>query len=272
MKKILLLTVLSVFTFISCDTEDDRLIYKGEDLAYFDATDATFLVTADNPSFQIKVLTTTAAATDKTYNVAVFEVENDALPAAGLEAVLATTTVTIPAGAYSANITVNGNFDAALESGTRLNLRLTDATGTVAGFKNTFVLDVFKLCESNLAGVYNVVTTYGFHDFLPNYNPGILEGVVITSEGGTSYSVLDFSGGLYSVGPYAAAYGTGAADNSFIFTDICGNISWVDQTEPFGPLLMNTGVNAVDPETGIITISWIATEYGETGVSVYTPQ
>jgi hypothetical protein len=271
MKKILLLTVLSVFTFISCDTDDDRHIYNGDDLAYFDATDATFLVTSDNPSFQIKVLTTTLSDVDKTYTVSVVEVVDDALPAAGLEAVLATTTVTIAAGQYFSNVTINGNFDAASETGSRLNLVLTDATGKVAGFKNTFALDVFKLCESNLAGVYNVTTTYGFHDFLPDYQSNTIEGVVITSEGGNVYSVTDFSGGLYSVGPYAAAYGTGAADNSLTFSDICGNIAWTGQTDPWGSISTD-GVNSVDLETGVITISWIADFYGETGVSIYTPQ
>lgn len=271
MKKILLLTVFSVFALIGCDTDDDKLIYKGDDIAYFDTASATFLVTDDNPSFQIKILTTTLSDTDKTYNVSVVEVEDDTLPAAGLEAVLSTTTVTIPAGEYFGFITVNGNFAAALETGSRLNLRLEDATGKVAGFKNTFALDVFKLCESDLAGVYNVTTTYGFHDFLPNFSSNTIEGVVITSEGGNVYSVADFSGGLYSVGPYADAYGTDNVDNSLVFSDVCGNISWTGQSDPWGAINMN-GVNSVDPATGVITISWFCVGYGENGVSVYTPQ
>lgn len=271
MKKILLLTVLSVFTFIGCDTDDDRLIYNGDDIAYFDDSSATFLVTNDNPSFQVKILTTTLSDTDKTYNVSVFTVEDDTLPAAGLEAVLATSTVTIPAGEYFGMISINGNFDAASETGSRLNLRLEDASGQVAGFNNTFALDVFKLCESDLAGVYNVTTTYGFHDFLPDYSSNTIEGVVISSEGGNVYSVTDFSGGLYGSGPYAEAYGTDAADNSIVFSDVCGNISWTGQSDPWGAIIMN-GVNSVDSQTGVITISWFCEGYGENGVSVYTPQ
>lgn len=272
MKKILLLTVLSVFSLISCDTEDDRLIYNGDDIAYFDTASGTFLVTDDNPSFQIRILTTTLSNTDKTYNVVVFEDTSAAAPEpAGNEAVLASTTVTIPAGQYFGNITVNGNFDAAVEAGTRLSLRLEDASAKVAGFKNTYSLDVFKLCESDLAGVYNVTTTYGFHDFLPNYSTNTIEGVVITSEGGNVYSVADFSGGLYSTGPYNTAYGTGAADISLVFSDICGNISWSGQSDPWGAINMN-GVNSVDSETGVITISWFCVGFGENGVSVYTPQ
>lgn len=272
MKKILLLTVLSVFSLISCDTEDDRLIYNGDDIAYFDTASGTFLVTDDNPSFQIRVLTTTLSNTDKTYNVVVFEDTSAAAPEpAGNEAVLASTTVTIPAGQYFGNITVNGNFDAAVEAGTRLSLRLEDASAKAAGFKNTYSLDVFKLCESDLAGVYNVTTTYGFHDFLPNYSTNTIEGVVISSEGGNVYSVADFSGGLYSTGPYATAYGTGADDNSLVFSDICGNITWTGQTDRWGAINMN-GVNSVDSETGVITISWFCVGFGENGVSVYTPQ
>lgn len=258
--------------FVGCDTDDDRLIYNGDDIAYFDTATGTFLVTADNPSFMIKVLTTTLSTSDKSYNVVVYVDDAEGVPTpAGVEAVLASTTVTIPAGEYFGMITVNGNFEAALESGSRLSLRLEDGSGKVAGFKNTYALDVFKLCESDLAGVYNVTTTYGFHDFLPDYNPNTVEGVVISSEGGNVYSVTDFSGGLYSTGPYATAYGTGAADNSLVFSDVCGNITWSGQTDPWGDINMN-GVNSVDSATGVITISWFCTGYGENGVSVYTPQ
>lgn len=272
MKKILLLTVLSVFAFIGCDTDDDRLIYNGDDIAYFDTVSGTFLVTDDNPSFMIKVLTTTLSESDKTYNVVVFEDDSEGAPTpADTDAVLASTTVTIPAGEYFGMITVNGNFDAALETGSRLSLRLEDASGKVAGFKNIYKLDVFKLCQSDLAGTYNVTTTYGFHDFLPNYSTNTIEGVVIASEGGTTYSVSDFSGGLYSTGPYAAAYGTGSADNSLVFSDICGNITWSGQADPWGAI-NPVGVNSVDSETGVITISWFCVGYGENGVSVYTPQ
>jgi hypothetical protein len=116
-----------------------------------------------------------------------------------------------------------------------------------------------------------VTTTYGYHDFLPDFNPYTTE-VEIEDLGGGSYFIEDFSGGLYTVGPYAGAYGTDETSIAVTFDDVCGMINWADQTDPWGDVIPAAGgVNEIDQDTGVITISWFCTGYGESGVSIYTP-
>lgn len=130
-------------------------------------------------------------------------------------------------------------------------------------------ISINYLCPSNLAGTYSVTTTYITHDFLSNYPSNTMEMEITENSFGT-YSVPDFSGGLYGTGPYSSSYGTSGLEVTF--TDSCDKISWSDQSDPWGDLVPSEGgVNEVDPETGIITISWTAEAYGEKGVSVYTP-
>ncbi len=125
-------------------------------------------------------------------------------------------------------------------------------------------------CPSNLAGLYSVYTEYSQHDFLPDYATATLDTIAITDEGDGNYSVADLSGGLYSEGPYVAEYGTSGI--AATFREVCNAISWTGQEDPWGAVIPTEGgVNAVDPETGVITISWFCEAYSESGVSVYTP-
>ena len=126
-------------------------------------------------------------------------------------------------------------------------------------------------CISDLAGMYEVTTTYGAHDFLADL-PSNTTTAEIVKEGEGVYSIADFSGGLYAAdGLYGNAYGT--AGLPVTFRDVCNNIFWTDQMDPWGNLIaLDGGVNAVDGTTGVITISWYCEGYGENGVSVYTPQ
>lgn len=125
-------------------------------------------------------------------------------------------------------------------------------------------------CQSDLAGMYSVTTTYGYHDFLPSESTNTID-VEITETGPGQYEVFDFSGGLYSQGAYATYYGTSSF--TVTFNDVCNSISWTDQSDTWGPVVpLDGGVNSVDPVTGVITISWHCLAYGENGVSVYTPK
>ena len=285
MKKYLMIPVaLAMGLFISCDESDDTHKYTGDDVAYFAELSSTKTVNDSNPVLNVPFVTTVASPVDKTYNVTVTEIVNiydpitgeitgtEEVPlSAGNSIALASATATVPAGSYLGNVVFNSDFDFATQGGQVFKITLTDGTGKVAVFNgaNTYTLTVYKECVSDLAGQYSVTTTYGYHDFLPDYASNTMDATITQVSTGV-YSVADFSGGLYSVGPYADEYGTGAADLTLTFTDTCGSISWTGQTDPYGPLLPN-GVNSVDPDTGVVTLSWIATEYGETGVSVYTP-
>ncbi len=267
MKKTILIlsaVVLSSFMF-SCDEDDDRHVYDEGTVTYFTETVGSLFVTSDNPSASIEVVTTTTSSAARTYNI---EIDNDASTAqSGVDYTLPATTVTIPAGSYFGSFDVNGIFDGALEEGSTLVMRLTGPG--IGGFDNEFSLNIFKLCESDLGGTYSVTTTYGFHDFLPTFDVNTME-MEVEAQGGGSYFVQDFSGGLYNGGPYTDAYGTGATSMDVIFQDICGNISWTGQADPWGDILMN-GTNEVDADTGVITINWLCTGYGENGESIYTP-
>lgn len=131
-------------------------------------------------------------------------------------------------------------------------------------------LTINASCPSDLGGSYSVTTTYGYHDFLPNFAT-FTDTVEITALGNGNYSVVDFSGGLYSQGPYQGAYGTTGI--AATFTDVCGQLSWININDPWGTVVQNaTGpASEVDPATGIITINFFCNGYGENGVSIYTP-
>jgi hypothetical protein len=267
-KSILLLTavVLSTFMF-SCDEENDDIhIYDEGTVTYFTNTSSNLFVTADNPSTFIEVVSSSTSGSARTFTVSIDTDESTAIE--GVEFTLPSNTVTIPAGSYVGLFEVAGLFDGALEAGSSLVLNLSGTS--TAGFDATYNLGIFKLCDSDLGGTYEVTTTYGFHDFLPDFstNTQMMDWVPL---GDGVYFIQDFSGGLYDGGPYTGAYGTGPTSMDVEVTDICGSITWSGQTDPWGDILPN-GVNSVDPVTGVITTSWSCTGYGENGVSVYVPQ
>ena len=123
-------------------------------------------------------------------------------------------------------------------------------------------------CIVNIAGMYSMTTTYGAHDFLPSYDSNTQE-IEIIELGEGSYSIADFTGGLYSTGPYFDAYTTTATYAEI--TENCGLISWSGQSDPWGEMIPTPGgANSVD-SNGVITINWTCTGYGEYGTSIYTP-
>ena len=134
----------------------------------------------------------------------------------------------------------------------------------------TIVYDmgIFQNCVSDIAGMYSMTTTYGFHDFLPTFET-YTQDMEIVSLGDGNYSIADFTGGLYSDGPYAGAYGTGPTYAEI--TENCGLISWSGQSDPWGAMVpLEGGENSVDAN-GVITINWYCEGYGEFGESIYTP-
>jgi len=139
---------------------------------------------------------------------------------------------------------VGDNFDITFVCNTTDGRALTSATK----------VSIPVSCVSALAGMYDVTTTYGYHDFLPDFNPNTTTAEIVEVSAGV-YEIADFSGGLYSVGPYSSAYGTTGLPAQF--SDICGEISWANQADPWGAMIPDAdGVNSVDPATGVITISW----------------
>ncbi|MEM5565311.1 hypothetical protein WNY78_09355 [Psychroserpens sp. AS72] len=152
-----------------------------------------------------------------------------------------------------------------------LNITSADNNAVVGAQFQTLTITINGICFSDIGGMYSVTTTYGFHDFLPNFSTHTMD-VEIEALGDGLYNVVDFSGGLYTVGPYVAAYGTGPTSFDVEFTENCGDISWSGQTDQWGAVIpLSGGINSVDPNTGVVTISWYCEAYTENGVSVYTP-
>ncbi|WCO01031.1 hypothetical protein [Psychroserpens ponticola] len=267
-KTVLLLTavVLSLFMFSCEDDNDDIHVYSGGTLTYFTETSGNLFVTFDNPSTTIEVVSSKATNSDRTFSVSIDTDISTAVQ--DVEFTLASNSVTIPAGEYSGTLEIGGLFEGALETGSTLVLNLTG--DTTALFDTTYTLGIFKLCDSDLGGTYEVTTTYGFHDFLPDFDVHT-QMMDIEDLGDGLYFVQDFSGGLYDGGPYTDNYGTDATSMDLEFKDICGTITWSDQVDPWGDIVPN-GTNSVDELTGVITTSWSCTGYGENGVSTYVPQ
>ena len=273
MKKLNYLIAL-VFTaglFVGCEEDSTyRDAYVGADVVYFTSSTANFFITSNASTAEIKVVATSKSSSDRT-----FEVEVDDASTASNDYSLASNTFTIPADSYEGVIVLGGNFDNASEDGTELILNLKGGVSEVdnMGSNTSITVSIYKLCESKLAGNYTMTTTFGYHDFLPSFNPNSIDVEIVALTENTYEIVGDFTGGLWG-DLYAGAYGT-SARTGVVIADICNVISW-DQTafgDQFGGgIVYGDSASYVDPATGNIYISWECTGYGETGVAVYEPK
>ena len=265
MKKIIY-SLLAISLFFSCENQDDHGVdvnnYNGNPVVYYTNGGAgSYFVTPTANAYMVEVSATTLSSSDRTYNL-----EVDASSTASLGGdIEMETSVTIAAGEYFGSFSVQGIFAGTTAEGSKLNINLV-GEGTMVGAQ--FSLDIFQQCVSDLAGMYSMTTTYGFHDYLSQY-PENTQDIEIVDLGGGAYFIEDFTGGLYSTGPYADAYST-TATNAEI-TENCGLISWSGQSDPWGAMIPTPGeANSVD-SNGVITINWFCEGYGENGISTYTP-
>lgn len=272
MKKIVFI-FLSLVILASCKQDDGftNNNYTGSEVAYFtDGNASSYFVTPDADVFVIQVGATSLSTSDRTYGL---EIDEESTAIEGVDFSLLSNTVTIAAGEYFSQVSVQGIFEGTTADGSNLVLNLVaqDGNGVASSGSATYTLNIVQLCVSDIGGSYSVTTTYGFHDFLPDYSTNTMD-IDVVEIGPGFYEVFDFSGGLYSSGPYSGAYGTGDSSFTVQFTENCGLISWEGQSDPWGAVIpLDGGVNEVDLNTGIITTSWFAEGYGENGVSIYTP-
>jgi hypothetical protein len=268
--KLILALFMTTALMVSCEEEDYRDAYTGGEVVYFENATADFFVKSNTSTVGIKVISTSKSSSDRTFEV---EIDSENSTSSG-DASLANNSFTIPANSYEGSITLNGNFDNAVEDGTKLVLKLKTGASAVDDMSptgTTITVNVYKLCESNLAGEYVMTTLFGYHDFLPDFNPNIISVELVAVTENTYEIVGDFTGGLWG-DLYASAYGS--TELSVVISDICNNISW-DQTtkDDFGGnIVFGDSASYYDPATGNIIISWECTGYGENGVSTYTPK
>ena len=260
MKKIIY-SLLAISLILSCENQDDH----GVDVNNFDGiyfVDGTSDYLIDNSALPklIELASTSTSSLDRTYTI---EIDTTSTAVAGIDYNLDSTSVTIPGGSNSTTIAINGIFESSTPEGVTLKFLVGDSK-----MKAAYDMGIFQYCESDIAGMYSVTTTYGFHDFLPTYDTNTQE-IEIVELGEGSYSIADFTGGLYSVGPYSSSYGTGPTYAEV--TENCGLISWSGQSDPWGAMIPTPGgANSVD-SNGVITINWTCEGYGEYGTSIYTP-
>lgn len=259
-------------SLVSCDAyDDDNQKAAGSEAFLFLKTSSNLAASNSEVSYvDVEVGVTTSSSSDRTYNISI-----DPSSTADIsEYTIDQSTLVIPAGSYTGTFRISANYNNIPASGsTTLVINLDEDNVVVS--KEVHTVTLFRYCATDLAGNYSVTTTYGYHDFLPAYSTNTMSAAV-TQVGDNTYKVLDFSGGLYSTGPYASNYGTGsagqAANRDLTFSVNCGAITWSGETDPWGTMVPTSGaVNSYDPNTGVITISWTCNGYGEYGVSVYTP-
>lgn len=124
-------------------------------------------------------------------------------------------------------------------------------------------------CVSDLAGTYDGVASGQSTDgCCPDPVTGIEKEIIVTSTGDGTYTISDFSGGLYF--EWYEVYGiTVDFPLPANIRDVCNDITIFNSSEPFGTAV--TGGGSVDPSTGVITINW-TNGYDDEGTVVLTPQ
>lgn len=174
---------------------------------------------------------------------------------AGVHYRMVTNEVTLPANASFVEFPVEiltGNLST--DEQPDLVLVILDAGETkISANYHSLTVEIRLACPSDLAGLYNTVNvgTGG----TVNYQ------VTITEIEPFTYRISDITGGVY-----AQVYG--AEDNPAIFTELCGEISIVDQPDlVFGGDSFN-GTGRVNPD-GTIRINW-SNEAGDSGVTTLT--
>ncbi len=117
-------------------------------------------------------------------------------------------------------------------------------------------------------GLYDAVSGGTSTDGCPPTNPivGLNYVVTLTDLGGGSYSISDYSAGVYQDW-YGACFGY-TFETSATLVDICNSISFT-VNDAFG--CPNTGTGTYDPGTGVITYTW-SNCFGDIGDVVLTPQ
>jgi hypothetical protein len=148
-----------------------------------------------------------------------------------------------------------------------VNPNIINSSATTS-FTSTF--NTFVGCPSNLEGTYTAVVNATSTDGCSTCGPAVdlTSTITFTRTGPTNYSLTNFASGAFDYW-YCPAYGLCASDTfdplGASLLDICDNVTL--SAGYWGC----TGTGTVDPNTGVITISW-ENVYGDAGTTVYTPQ
>ncbi len=280
MKKILYsLIVIMAATFTACEDPGSALLYAEEYLELDAATTVTgsrtynYLRVNDGVGLPSGFVVNLGAAQSSSPINFTFEIDvANSTAIENLHFTVDATTGTIPANSSTAELPIT-ILDDNINPGEAPTVVINLTGGDIAVNPNyqtaTHVLQV--LCESNLGGMYTMVTTYHRHDFLPTFDTNTQD-VELVDEGDGVYSITGFDGGLYAAGnPYNTSYGTSALTNKI--QDVCGAITTDGASDPWQQLNADPDrPNSYDAGTGVITFSVVGSVYGENWTSVLTPK
>ncbi|MBT8184361.1 MAG: hypothetical protein KJN76_05945 [Eudoraea sp.] len=196
MKKYLLL-ILALVVLISCG-EEEVVVYDvngGQTLAQLSVTSVDLGTPAEGASVELEVQVTTKASTDRTVSL-VADASSTATPDQ-----YSISGLVIPAGEYTATVTISSNFEALPEEGaTTLILNLTDVPGSndIVFSNETLTVSLFRECPS--------APTPG--DWIVNMQDSYGDGwQTTTANGGPGITVTLNTGEVFEVGlctPYEA--------------------------------------------------------------------
>ena len=128
----------------------------------------------------------------------------------------------------------------------------------------------------DVAGLYDVTGTILVDDFGsgPYAYTDRIALSDCTVEG--KYGITDITGGLY-INSYGTNYSVTPAGATIEFdTTSNGPVTWSGVSDQFGGSVIEDPASATasnyNAATGVITIYWTATAYGERGITIYSPQ
>ena len=214
MKKIIY-SLLAIALVFSCQDQDDHGVtvndYNGlENVTYFTSgTSATYFVSPGSGNFNITIGSTGVTSVDRTYEIVV---DASSTAVSGVEYSLPSTSVTIPAGSYFGDLSVQGIPDGATEAGSTLVLSLSGGDSMES---SSFTLSIVKSCplEADFTGSYLIEQITPYID-----GPTLDDGAVVT--------VYTIDGGNQFQRGFLTANFTDYCNtpNEFIFELNCGSV------------------------------------------------
>lgn len=255
MKNLLkILSVFALFFIVSCNTDDNELIYEGDPYGYF-LEKIVYLQGPDGFSdYDVKVGTLTAVSANTEYKLE--RIGGNAVEGTHFDFI--NSTVVIPAGSNVGSFKVRvygADLDQVIPK--NATFKLVSTTVPTTNYNQDVTLSFTYGCPSDLAGTYDFSTTNAFTpDGGGKFEAGPLTGTVkFTQISNGIYAIDDSSFGAYA--PFYNVKSTGVK-----FKNLCGKLSFTDSNQ-YGDsfTISNVVVNGSS-----LTFNWMTTfnEYGTT--------
>ena len=260
--------ILFAFLGLLTSCEEDLVIYDAEDgqtVATFGGpSSATLPVPPEGAFYELPVQVTTASDSDRSISVSV----DASSTAAAAEYTIDPSSLVVPAGEFVGSIRITPNFDEIPDLTTTTIVLNLDAVegGTIDNVRTSFELNIFKKCDSDLAGTYDVLSTGSSTDSATGFPtvtdfPYVVE-ITKSADSDIEYTISDGVAGVYI--EWYTVYGY-TFETEGNFTDVCQTLSgsWQDA---FGSTINLTGTDNGD---GTLTINWV-NGFGDTCTAIYT--